>query len=162
MSFGITGGLSSYKAHEKGDEMSKLNIQEVGRVTVPSADQDKALEFYVETLGFAKTGDETLPGGQRRWAEAECPGGEMGWVRVVPPGSKTAIPLAPPMGEFQPGRQTGIIISTSDVEADHTALKDAGVDVDPEGQNMGPPVPPIFAVRDPEGNELTVVQPLDD
>jgi predicted enzyme related to lactoylglutathione lyase len=149
MSFGLTGRLSLCKAHEKGDEMSKLNIQEVGRVTVPSADQDKALEFYVETLGFEKTVDETFAGGQMRWVE------------VVPPGSKTAIALTPPMGEFQPGRQTGIIISTSDVEADHKALKDAGADVDDEVQNMGPPVPPMFAIRDPEGNELTVVQPLD-
>jgi predicted enzyme related to lactoylglutathione lyase len=149
MSFRPALGLKSCNGKSKGDEMSELNIHEVGRVTVPSADQDKALEFYVDTLGFEKTVDETFAGGQMRWIE------------VVPPGGKTAIALTPPMGEFQPGRQTGIIISTSDVEADHRALKDAGVDVDSEVQDMGPPVPPMFAVRDPEGNELTVVQPLD-
>jgi hypothetical protein len=27
---------------------------------------------------------------------------------------------------------------------------------------MGAPVPPMFAVRDPEGNELTIVEPLVD
>jgi hypothetical protein len=27
---------------------------------------------------------------------------------------------------------------------------------------MGAPVPPMFAVRDPEGNELTIVEPLND
>jgi predicted enzyme related to lactoylglutathione lyase len=66
------------------------------------------------------------------------------------------------MGEFQPGRQTGIIVSTDDIEATHAALKDAGADIDPEVQRMGAPVPPMFAVRDPEGNELTIVEPLDD
>ena len=30
----------------------KLHITEIGRVAVPAADQDRALEFYVDTLGF--------------------------------------------------------------------------------------------------------------
>ena len=30
---------------------AKLHITEVGRVAVPASDQDRALEFYVGTLG---------------------------------------------------------------------------------------------------------------
>jgi len=37
-------------------------------------------------------------------------------------------------------------------------LKAAGVDVDAEISRMGDPVPPIFWLRDPEGNTLMVVQ----
>ena len=129
---------------------SKPKITEVGRVTVPSADQDRSLSFYTETLGFEKRVDETFAGGQMRWIE------------VAPAGGATSIALTPPMGDFQPGRQTGIIVSTDDIEAAHAALKDAGADIDPEVQRMGAPVPPMFAVRDPEGNELTIVEPLED
>jgi predicted enzyme related to lactoylglutathione lyase len=56
---------------------------------------------------------------------------------------------------------TGVIISTDDIEADHAALKAAGVDVDPEIAHMGPPVPPMFRLRDPSGNSLTIVEPLE-
>src|SRR2546429_637950 len=94
--------------------MAKPNITEVGRVTVPSADQDRSLAFYTETLGFEKRVDETFADGRMRWIE------------VAPAGGTTAIALTPPMGEFQPGRQTGIIVSTDDIEAAHAALKDPG------------------------------------
>ena len=53
------------------------------------------------------------------------------------------------------------MISTSDIEADHSALKAAGVDVDPEIARWGAPVPPMFRLRDPAGNSLTIVEPLD-
>ena len=128
----------------------KLHITEIGRIAVPAADQDRALEFYVDTLGFELRSDETFADGKMRWIE------------VAPAGATTAIALTPPMGEFQPGRQTGIIVSTDNIEATHAALRDAGADIDPEVQRMGAPVPPMFAVRDPEGNELTIVEPLDD
>ncbi|TML03416.1 MAG: glyoxalase, partial [Actinobacteria bacterium] len=39
---------------------SKLHITEVGRVAIPAADQDRALAFYVDTLGFEKRVDETF------------------------------------------------------------------------------------------------------
>jgi predicted enzyme related to lactoylglutathione lyase len=55
---------------------------------------------------------------------------------------------------------TGIILSTSDIEADHKALKDAGVKVDDEIMRMGPPVPPMFWLSDPNGNRLAIVEPL--
>jgi hypothetical protein len=38
----------------------------------------------------------------------------------------------PPQGQEAGGSQTGICLDTSDVDADHAALKAAGVDVDDE------------------------------
>jgi predicted enzyme related to lactoylglutathione lyase len=128
--------------------MSQLHLTEIGRVALPAADQDKALEFYVGTLGFEKRMDETFAGGQMRWIE------------VVPPGSSTAIALAPPMPDGPTKVNSGIIISTDDIEADHKALKDAGVDVDGEIMRNEPPVPPMFELRDPNGNSLMIVEPL--
>jgi predicted enzyme related to lactoylglutathione lyase len=128
--------------------MSQLHLTEIGRVALPAVDQDKALEFYVDTLGFEKRMDETFAGGQMRWIE------------VVPPGSSTAIALAPPMPDGPTKVNSGIIISTDDIEADHKALKDAGIDVDGEIMRNEPPVPPMFELRDPNGNSLMIVEPL--
>jgi catechol 2,3-dioxygenase-like lactoylglutathione lyase family enzyme len=128
----------------------QLHLKEIGRVALPSADIDKAIDFYEGTLGFEKRADETFADGQMRWVE------------LVPPGSTTAIALAPPPPgrDFTPG-PTGIIISTDDVDADHAALKEAGVDVDAEIMRNTPPVPPMFNLRDPNGHELMIVQPLE-
>jgi catechol 2,3-dioxygenase-like lactoylglutathione lyase family enzyme len=125
----------------------KLHITEIGRVAIPAADQDRALEFYVGTLGFEVRTDETFADGQMRWIE------------VAPPGSSTAIAIAPPREGGPTAVDTGIVVSTSDIEADHAALKAAGVDVDPEIARWGRPVPPMFRLRDPAGNSLTIVEP---
>jgi predicted enzyme related to lactoylglutathione lyase len=135
--------------NEKGAKLpSKLHITEVGRVAIPATDQDRSLEFYVDTLGFEVRSDDTFADGKMRWIE------------VVPPGAATAIALAPPMEGGPTSVDSGIIISTDDIEADHAALKDAGVDVDQEIARMGAPVPPMFTLRDPNGNSLMIVEPL--
>jgi catechol 2,3-dioxygenase-like lactoylglutathione lyase family enzyme len=126
---------------------AKLNISQVGRVCIPVSDTDRALEFYVDTLGFEKVVD--------------VPMGEAGrWVEVSVQGTPTTIALAPPPpGQQAGGMQTGICLDTSDVDADHAALKAAGADVDDEVARYGDPVPPMFWVRDPDGNSLIVVEP---
>ncbi len=126
---------------------SKLNISKVGRVCVTVADTDRALDFYVGTLGFEKVVDEPM-------------GPDMRWVEVAVAGAQTTIALAPPPPDQQAGGgQTGICLDTSDVDAAHEALKAAGADVDGEVTRYGEPVPPMFWLRDPDGNSLIVVQP---
>ena len=127
--------------------MSKLHLNQVGRVVVTVADTDRALGFYVDTLGFEKVVDVPM-------------GPDMRWVEVQVAGAPTTIALAPPpQGTDAGGAQTGIIIDTTDVDADHATLKDAGVDVDPEVTRWGDPVPPMFWFRDPDKNSLCIVQP---
>jgi catechol 2,3-dioxygenase-like lactoylglutathione lyase family enzyme len=127
--------------------MSKLNLAQVGRVCVTVADTDRAVDFYVNTLGFEKVVD--------------VPMGDAGrWVEVALPETVTTIALAPPPpGTEAGGSQTGICIDTSDVDTDHATLKAAKVDVDDEVTRWGGPVPPMFWLRDPDGNSLIVVQP---
>jgi catechol 2,3-dioxygenase-like lactoylglutathione lyase family enzyme len=124
----------------------KLHITEVGRVAIPTADQDRALEFYVGTLGFELVSDVTFADGKMRWIE------------VLPSGSSTSIALAPPMEGGPTAVDTGIVLSSTDLEADHATLKAAGVDVDAEIARWGSPVPPMFRLRDPGGNTLTIVE----
>jgi catechol 2,3-dioxygenase-like lactoylglutathione lyase family enzyme len=126
---------------------TKLNINTVGRVCVTVADTDRALDFYVGTLGCEKVVDVPMGPGMR-------------WVEVALPGTPTTIALAPPpQGQEAGGAQTGICLDTSDIDADHAALRAADIDVDAEVSRYGDPVPPIFWLRDPDGNSLMVVQP---
>ena len=127
--------------------MSKLNISQVGRVCVTVADTDRAVDFYVGKLGFEKVVD--LPMGP-----------DARWVEVAVAGTPTTVALAPPPPGKQAGSaETGIILDTTDVDADHAALRDAGVDVDPEVARYGGGIPPMFWLRDPDGNSLCIVQP---
>jgi catechol 2,3-dioxygenase-like lactoylglutathione lyase family enzyme len=112
-------------------------ITGVGTVGVPVTDPDRALGFYVGKLGFEIRRD--LPFGPGRWIE------------VAPPGSQTTIALVPA------GVPTGIRLATEDATADHTALQSDGVDVDPEIMRI-PDAPPMFSVRDPDGNTLILVE----
>jgi catechol 2,3-dioxygenase-like lactoylglutathione lyase family enzyme len=119
----------------------------VATVIIPVADQDKAVQFYCDALGFDKRVDVPFQGGQYRWIE------------VGLPGESTTIALAPPPqdGSAEGGRETGISLQTDDIDAYHARLAEAGVDVG-EVQRMGDPVPPMFWFHDCEGNSLMVVQ----
>ena len=126
---------------------TRTRINKIANVVIPVADQDEAVAFYVDTLGFTKIVDEPFGGGYR-------------WIEVALSGESTTIALAPPPeGSEAPGnRQTGITLQTDDIDGLHEQLKNAGVDVDAEIMKMGGPVPPMFWFRDPEGNTLLVVQ----
>ena len=121
-------------------------INTIGIVCIPVSDQEKAIEFYVDTLGLEKRTDVPFGNGYH-------------WVELAPEGSSTTIAIAPPpQGQPTGNAQTGIILHTSDVDAVHADLKAAGVDVDDEVSRMGDPVPPMFWLRDPEGNVLMIAE----
>ncbi len=124
-------------------------IEKIATVCVGITDTDRAIDFYVGKLGLEKTMD--VPFGP--------PDAGMRWVEVATPGAETTIALAPPPPDrpAEPGN-TGIALLTEDIDAVHQTLKDAGVDVDEEVSRMGDPVPPMFWLRDPEGNSLFVVE----
>jgi catechol 2,3-dioxygenase-like lactoylglutathione lyase family enzyme len=124
---------------------SKTGARKVATVIVPVADQDRMIEFYVDRLGLEKRTDIPFGNGYR-------------WVEVAPAGAETTIALAPPPeGKPAGGRQTGISLYSDDVDGYHAQLGANGVDVDAEISRMGDPVPPMFWLRDPEGNSLMVV-----
>jgi catechol 2,3-dioxygenase-like lactoylglutathione lyase family enzyme len=110
-------------------------------VGIPVSDQDAALAFYTDKLGFEKRLDGEFAPGQR-------------WLEVAPVGATTSIALVRGPG-VAAGIDTQIRLTTTDAEADHAALRAAGVDVDAEVI----PVPvPMFVLRDPDGNVLRVVE----
>ncbi len=125
---------------------ASTHITQIGTVIVPVSDQDKALEFYVEKLGMEKRLDIPFGDGER-------------WLEVAAPGSATSIAIVPPRpGEAAGGKETGIALTSEDIDADHAELRARGVDADPEVSRMGDPVPPMFFFRDPDRNAFLVVQ----
>ena len=120
-------------------------ISTINLVMIPSADQDESIRFY-ESLGFEKRTDVPF-------------GGDYRWVEVYPPSGATGIALAPPRpGTEVEAAETGITLTTDDIDATHAAFKALGADVDAEVSRMGDPVPPMFWFRDPDGHSLMIVE----
>jgi catechol 2,3-dioxygenase-like lactoylglutathione lyase family enzyme len=127
------------------ETQTSTRITQVGTVMVPVSDQDRALEFYLDTLGFEKRLDMPFGRGDR-------------WVEVGPVGGATTIALTLPREGEPTGIDTHVGFTTEDIDADHASLRARGVDADEEVMRMGDPVPPMFFFRDPDGNRFLIVQ----
>src|SRR4051794_37885618 len=95
--------------------MSAPSVVGIRTVGVKVTDQDRALGFFVDTLGFEKRLDAITPA--------------MRWVEVAPPGATTTVALiADPAEPFEP-RDTGIRLGVVDAEAAYGGMVDRGVTV---------------------------------
>ena len=110
------------------------------------SDQDRALTFYVDTLGWEKRDDEQM--------------GDDRWLTVGISGAQTAVSLATPAryDGRQPGGQTGIALTTEDIQRDYERLTAAGVAF------TMPPTPMPFGnfganFDDPDGNNFFLAGP---
>ena len=70
------------------------SISQLGRVIVPVSDQDKAIAFYTDKLGFSLTADVPYGEGDR-------------WVEVTPPQGGAAIALSPAWASSSPVARPG-------------------------------------------------------
>ncbi len=74
--------------------MATLNLTQVGRVCVTVADTDRAIDFYVDTLGFEKVVDVPM-GEAMRWVEVALPGTATTIAHLrLPPSGYSARPEA--------------------------------------------------------------------
>lgn len=112
-------------------------IRQLKFVGIPTSDQDRALAFWTEKMGFRVATDQ--PMGRQRWIELSIPGAETGVVLFTPEGQEDRI------GAFFNGS-----FACDDVEHSHRQLSARGVIFEgpPEKQPWG-----TFAkFRDPDGN----------
>src|SRR6516165_10233367 len=87
----------------------RTRIVDVGGVAIPVSDQESALRFYIDRLGFEVLRDVPMGDGGR-------------WLQVAPPGGRVPIALVS-AGEGVPlGVDTGITFATTDAETDHGSL----------------------------------------
>ncbi|MGW1004127.1 VOC family protein [Streptomyces sp. NPDC002520] len=118
-----------------------MAITHASFVTLPVSDQDRALRFYRDVLGMEVTVDRDMPQGR--------------WLQVAPVGAQTVFTLSGPgMGGFEPGSARGIMLVTTDVDADRARLTAAGIAV------QGPDELPwgrMASFTDPDGNGLMLL-----
>jgi lactoylglutathione lyase len=120
-------------------------LSNIGVAMFTVADQDAALAFYTEKLGFEVRSDTTF--GEH---------GEMRWLEVAPPGSTARLALNPPMADAPGGGSMGV--ESTDVRGEHARLTAiGGIDLDPEPMEM-PGAPLLFMLRDPDRNHIAVVE----
>jgi catechol 2,3-dioxygenase-like lactoylglutathione lyase family enzyme len=117
---------------------AKTHITRIGTVLVPVSDQDRALRFFTETLGFETRIDGEFGEGER-------------WIEVAPPGAETTIALVD-------SHANEVSFATDDADAAHGELRALGVDTDAEVLRLGEGVPPMFTFSDQDGNRYRVVE----
>ena len=118
----------------------KQMTSRIQSVSVPVADQDRALAFYTEVLGCELRADIELWPGAR-------------WVEVAPPGSEVSIALLPADGEIP----VGVRLGTDDADVAHDALTAAGATVHQEVLRLEF-APPMFTFTDPDDNLLVLIE----
>jgi predicted enzyme related to lactoylglutathione lyase len=117
-------------------------IKQVKFVAIPTGDQDKALEFWTEKVGFKVATDQPMGPG-KRWIELSIPGAQTKVVLFTQEGQEDRI------GTFFNGA-----FSCDDVEYSYKKLKDRGVEFEsaPKKEPWG-----TFATfKDPDGNSFVL------
>ena len=115
-------------------------------------DQDKALKFYTEVLGFAKKAD--LPAGEFRWLSVASPESPDEIELLLEPNAHAAAKT------YQKAIYGDGIPATTlfvdDIQAEHERMKELGVAFTMEPKEMGPVTVAIF--DDTCGNLIQLVQ----
>src|SRR6185503_13700688 len=111
-------------------------------MSIPVADQDRALKFYTEKLGFKiATNQEMGPG--KRWIELRIGKAETRIVLFTMDGEEDRI-----------GRQLNASFTCDDVDATYRQLSARGVEF--EGPPKKEPWGSYVILRDSEGNTMVV------
>jgi lactoylglutathione lyase len=100
-------------------------ITHIHAITVLVTDQDRALDFYQNALGFVVTADNKMANGFR-------------WITVAPQGAETNLILykASPNQLDKVGVWTGMVLYTEDIEKTYSQLTAKGVVFSVEPQKL--------------------------
>jgi predicted enzyme related to lactoylglutathione lyase len=122
-----------------------MAIKRLSHVTVLVHDQDEALRFYTEKLGFEKGDDRTM--------------GDFRWLTVVPPGREVSIVLqrATDDRSAQVGQGTTWVLQVDDVHETFAELTARGVKF--RGAPKLKPWGTEVVLEDIYGNAFDLVQP---
>ena len=133
-------GSTIHKHHEKTCAMK------IKSVTIPIVDQDRALEFYTEKLGFTVKVDVPMPDTTVRWIELVKPGSELELVLFTHPDFKDMI-----------GKNMNVLYEVDNVSKTYEELKAKGVEflAEPKEEFWGS----FVIMKDSEGNMFCVAQP---
>jgi catechol 2,3-dioxygenase-like lactoylglutathione lyase family enzyme len=116
-------------------------IKGIKFASVPVTDQDRALAFYTEKLGFRLLTDQPFSEEQR-------------WIELGIPGADTRIVLFRFDELMKPGSQMNLTFWADDVEATVREMKKKGVEItmEPKREDWGT----AAAFRDVDGNNFVL------
>jgi catechol 2,3-dioxygenase-like lactoylglutathione lyase family enzyme len=115
-----------------------MSLTHLQLLSVPVADQDRARDFYVNTLGFDLIADtQTGPG--------------MRWVQVGAGGAQTSLTLVTWFDTMPAGSLRGLVIESDDLDGDIKALTARGVEL---SEVQAAPWGQFVTLADPDGNGL--------
>jgi catechol 2,3-dioxygenase-like lactoylglutathione lyase family enzyme len=116
-------------------------IRGVKFASIPVTDQDRALAFYTEKLGFRLMTDQPFSPEQR-------------WIELGVPGAETRVVLFRFGEELKPGGQMNVTFWTDDVEETVREMKSKGVTIvmEPKKADWGT----AAAFADPDGNRFVL------
>ena len=116
-------------------------IRGIKFISVPVVDQDRALAFYTEKLGFRVATDQPFDGKQR-------------WIELAIPGAETGVVLFRMDEGIQPGSFMNMSFWTDDAAATAKTLQQRGVEFisEPKKESWGTSA--IF--KDSEGNRFVL------
>jgi len=117
-------------------------IKEIKFVGIPVADQDRALAFYRDKLGFRVKTDQAF-NEKQRWIELKIPGADTGVVLFTPDGHEDRV------GTFFNGS-----LACDDVRKTYEELRTKGVDF--AGEPKEEPWGTFVILKDSEGNSLVL------
>ena len=136
-------------------------IDSIGGAVVIVSDQQKAIEFYTQKLGFGLKSDIPIGGGNTEGLR---------WVEVAPKASQSTISLMVPNPMMMSdgveieaikksiGAETGIWFYSKDMQSSYEELKGKGVDITaPEKQEWGGT---MSKVKDQDGNSFSIISSL--
>jgi catechol 2,3-dioxygenase-like lactoylglutathione lyase family enzyme len=124
-------------------EVIVVALQDVIVVSIPVSDQDRAKAFYVDKLGFQLVReDDSVPG--------------LRWVQVAPTAGGTALTLVTWFESMPAGSLRGLVLTSSDLQADYERLVAKGVEFDQPPQRQ--PWATEAVLHDPDGNNLVLQQ----
>lgn len=112
-------------------------ISGVKHVSIPVKDQDRALKFYTEKLGFELLVDAEM--GPQRWIELKIPGGETQVVLFTPEGHEDRV-----------GTFSNVVFMSDDIQKTFKELKAKGVKF--KGELKEEPWGTYAILEDSEGN----------
>ena len=116
-------------------------IRGVKFVSIPVVDQERALAFYTEVLGFRLLTDQPFNDKQR-------------WLELGIPGAETRVVLFQSGEKLPPVGQLNITLWSDDVEAIAGELKAKGVEFVMEPKRMPYGTTSVF--KDIDGNRLAL------
>lgn len=91
-----------------------MSLTHLTVVSIPVSDQERAKQFYAEVLGFEVVTDAPMGPDQR-------------WIQLKPAGSDTTITLVTWFDTMPAGSLRGLVLGTTDIDADYFALDVKGL-----------------------------------